>query len=115
MGPLLFYPTSESDVSNKAVNVGQIIGKMGEAKIWLYTKYLLKNMQPPVLPVRQVPNPGVEHETNRTQSPWTSSSFLSQVICPLFPNSLVLSFFSSGPHWPFPSSSMASLDLFQYF
>jgi hypothetical protein len=42
MGPLLFYPTSESDVSNKAVNVGQIIGKMGEAKIWLYTKYLLK-------------------------------------------------------------------------
>lgn len=32
MGPRLFGPKSENNVLNKAVNVGQILGKMGGAK-----------------------------------------------------------------------------------
>jgi hypothetical protein len=54
MGPRLFGPKSESAVRNKAVNVGQILGKMGEARNGLY---ILKYMQTPGLPIEQVFKP----------------------------------------------------------
>jgi hypothetical protein len=54
MGPRLFDRKSESDVRNKAVNVGQILGKTGEDKNGLY---ILKFMQTPGLPIEQVFKP----------------------------------------------------------
>jgi len=82
MGPRLFDPKSESDVRNKAVNVGQILGKMGEAKNGLYTKHLPKSLQTQGLPVEHVFKRvllGVEQETNGKKSPWTSSSFSGEL------------------------------------
>ena len=83
MGPLLFYQTSESDLRAKAVNVGQILGKilgkMGEAGMASHQISLEKysTTRITVQAGHETSFAGVEQKTNGKQSPRTSSSFSS--------------------------------------
>jgi hypothetical protein len=45
IGSRLFVTKTESAMPDKSVNAGQILANVGEAKNWLYTKYLLKHMR----------------------------------------------------------------------